>query len=187
MRVISVCTCDKELITRSPTQAFHSRTFRMYYIMYVMRIHNITGFNSTTISAFLTRAELLRKGSQVTLRCEFADEYPDASCVLVYREYNNLYLILKEYGRSTEFPVTIPVKDAEKYTFAVFGKNGKKIENVPVLLLKKEEHITYPPQTCKNLYPSAVSSSHKCTVLHELWADGWTVILWVIEYIRTPS
>ena len=138
--------------------------------MYVIGIHNIAGFNSTTTSTFLKRAELSRKGSQVTLRCEFADKYPGASCVLVYRKYNNPHLTVKEYSRSTEFP--IPVKDTENYTFAVFGKNGKKIEKEPVTLLKKEEHVTYPPRTCKNLYPSAVI---------------FRVILWVIEYIRTSG
>ena len=111
------------------------------------RIHITT----TTISTFLKRAELYRRGSQVTVRCEFADEYPEASCVLVYRHYNNLRLTVKEYRRSTEFPVTVSINDTEMYTFAVFGKNGEGgIEPEPVIILKNKSHMTYPqPQTCK--------------------------------------
>ena len=126
-------------------------------------MHNITGSNSTTVSIFLKRAELSKRGSQVTVRCEFADEYPEASCVLVYRKYNHLHLTLKEYSHSTKFPVAEFFNDIETYTFAVFGKNDKKIEKEPVILLKNEEHVSYPPpQTCKNHYPLAVSSSYKC-------------------------
>ena len=84
----------------------------------------ITGTNSTEDSKFLTRAELSISGSEVTIRCEFTDAYPEASCVLVYREYNDPYLTVEEYDRSTEFPVTISVDNPERYTFAVFGKSG---------------------------------------------------------------
>ena len=128
--------------------------------MYVIGIHNVTGSNSTTNSTFLKKAELSRRGSEVTVTCEFADEYPEASCVLVYRKYNNPHLMVKEYGRSTEFPVTEFFNNIETYTFAVFGKSDKKIEKKPVIVLKNEEHVTYPPpRTCKNLYPSTVSIS----------------------------
>ena len=127
--------------------------------MYVIGILNITGSNSTTISTFLKRAELSRRGSEVTVTCEFADEYPEASCVLVYRKYNNPHLTVKEYGRSTGFPVTEFFSNIATYTFAVFGKSDKKIEKEPVIWLKNEGHVTYPPpRTCKNHYPSAVST-----------------------------
>ena len=113
------------------------------------RIHITT----TTISTFLKRAELSRRGSEVTVTCEFADEYPEASCVLVYRKYSNPHLTVKEYRRSTEFPVTLSVNDSEMYTFAVFGKNGEDgIEPEPVIILKNKSHVTYPhvqTQTCK--------------------------------------
>ena len=122
------------------------------HVLITLSTFNIyAGSNSTTISTFLKRAELYRRGSQVTLRCEFADEYPEASCVLIYRHYNNLRLTVKEYRHSTEFPVTVFFNDLETYTFAVFGKNDNKIEKEPVILLKNEERVSYPPpQTCKN-------------------------------------
>ena len=111
-------------------------------------------------SKFLKRAELSRRASEITIRCEFADEYPEASCILVYRKYNDSYLTVNNYAHSTVFPVTISVEDSENYTFAVFGKSNNKTENDPVILLKKEERITYPPppQTCK---------SNTCTLLLE--------------------
>ena len=104
----------------------------------------------STTSAFLTRAEISRRGSEVTITCEFANDYPEASCVLVYREYNDPYLTVEEYNRSTEFPVTISVDNPEKYTFVVFGKNGEegKVPE-PVILLNKS-HTTFPqPETCE--------------------------------------
>ena len=81
-------------------------------------------------------------GSEVTMSCEFADEYPEASCVLVYRECN---LTVKEYKRSIEFPVTVSVENSQKYTFAVFGKNGSDIiEPEPVITLKNKSYAVYP-------------------------------------------
>ena len=105
----------------------------------------------STTSTFLTRAEVSRRGSEVIITCEFADDYPEASCVLVYRKYNDPYLTVEEYDRSTEFPVTISVDNPEKYTFAVFGKNGEKGKvPEPVVLLKDKSHMTNPqPETCK--------------------------------------
>ena len=100
-------------------------------------------------STFLKTAELSISGSSVTIRCEFADEYPQASCVLVYRKYDNLILLVNE---STVSPFTIFIDDIhpENYTFAVFGKNSKNIEKEPVIVLKNEKHATYPPsETCK--------------------------------------
>ena len=103
-------------------------------------------------SKFLKRAELSRRASGINITCEFADEYPEASCILVYKKYNDSYLTVKNYVHSTVFPVTISVEDSENYTFAVFGKSNNKTENGPVILLKKEERVTYPPppQTCKS-------------------------------------
>ena len=99
----------------------------------------------TFISKFLPRAELSVNRSEVTIRCEFTDDYPEASCVLVYREYNDPYLTVEEYNRSTEFPVTISVDNTERYTFAVFGRNGVDgIEVEPVIKLKNESHVEYP-------------------------------------------
>ena len=100
-------------------------------------------------STFLKTAQLSISGSSVTISCEFADEYPDTSCVLVYRKYDNLILLSNE---STICPFTIFIDDInlENYTFAVFGKNNKNIEKEPVILSKNEKHATYPPsKTCK--------------------------------------
>ena len=103
-------------------------------------------------SKFLKRAELSRRASEITITCEFADEYPEASCILVYRKYNDSQLRVENYVHSTVFPVHITVNDSENYTFAVFGKNSNKTENEPVILLKNEERMAYPqpPQTCKH-------------------------------------
>ena len=103
---------------------------------------------NTPNSTFLKTAELSISGSSVTIRCEFADEYPDASCVLVYRKYDNPTLLLNE----SIVPFTIFIDDInlENYTFAVFGKNSRNIEKEPVIVLKNEQHATYPPsETCK--------------------------------------
>ena len=107
-----------------------------------MVIHNTTDSRPTNIFTFLKAADLSINGSSITIRCEFSDEYREASCVLVYRRYNDPYLTVKEYDSSTEFPITIPVNDTEKYTFAVFGKNGVDgIEAEPVIKLM------YPPSS----------------------------------------
>ena len=84
----------------------------------------------STAPKYLKRAELSKTGSLVHLTCEFADDYPKASCVLVYRKYNMTHLTVTEYDQSTEFPVTISVDNTEEYTFAVFGKNDTELEEV---------------------------------------------------------
>ena len=113
----------------------------LYYILCILNID----LGTTVTSKFLKRAELSVNGSEVTIRCEFTDDYPEASCVLVYREYNDPYLTVEEYDRSTEFPVTISVDNTERYTFAVFGKNGiDGFEEEPVITLKNESHVEYP-------------------------------------------
>ena len=89
-----------------------------------MEVYLITGTNSTGDSEFLTRGELSVNGSEVTIRCEFADAYPEALCVL---RYNDPYLTVDEYTHSTEFPVTISIKN-----ITLFGKNG--IDANPVVV-----------------------------------------------------
>ena len=143
-------------------------TMHLMHLMHpnVTTIYNITDSSSTSTSKFLTRAELSIDGSEVTIRCEFTDEYPEASCILVYREYNDPYLTVEEYDRSTEFPVTISVDNTERYTFAVFGKNGVDgIDSEPVIKLKNESHVEYipppppPPTTTTTTTPSSPSPS----------------------------
>ena len=66
---------------------------------------------------------------------------------------------MEEYDRSTEFPVTISVDNIERYTFAVFGKNGVDgIDSEPVIKLKNESHGIYPPPPPPSLTPSSVPS-----------------------------
>ena len=108
--------------------------------------------------------------SNIKLTCEFTDDYPEASCVLVYREYNDPYLTVEEYDRSTEFPVTISVDNTERYTFAVFGKNGVDgFDSEPVIKLKNESHGIYvppPPPSTPSLSPSpSPSPSEICKSL----------------------
>ena len=100
-----------------------------------MQVYLITGINSTQDSKFLKRPELSITGSEVTIRCEVTDDYPEASCVLVCREYNDPYLTVEEYDRSTEFPVTISVDSTENFTCALFGKSGTGgIDTNPVVV-----------------------------------------------------
>ena len=117
--------------------------------------HNTTDSRPINIFTFLKAADLSINGSSITIRCEFADEYPEASCVLVYRRYSDPYLTVKEYDSSTEFPITIPVNDTEKYTFAVFGKNGVDgIEAEPVIkLMYPPSSMISPPTAMPSLPP----------------------------------
>ena len=103
-------------------------------------------FNAATTSTFLTRAELSRDGSKVTIRCEIAVKYPEASCVLIYREYNKTMLTVREYNHSTVFPVSETVDSSKNYTFAVFGKNSKEaIDKKPLKVVKSEAFLMKPP------------------------------------------
>ena len=133
----------------------------MHYVYMSCTLYIITDSKTTSTSKSLTRAELSINGSEVTIRCDFEDDYPEASCVLVYREYNDPYLTVEEYDRSTKFPVTISVDNTERYTFAVFGKNGVDgIEAEPVIKLKNESHGLYlPPPPSPMASPTTTSPS----------------------------
>ena len=86
---------------------------------------------------FLKEAELSKNGTMVIIRCVFADDYPEASCVLIYRKYNNPFLTVVEYNHNTSFPVSETMddcSDSERCTFSLFGKNGVSgIEEEPVI------------------------------------------------------
>ena len=70
----------------------------------------------------------------VIISCEFKEGIERASCVLVYREYGNKTLVVKEYPQNTVFPVTLTVDgDPENYTFAIFGKRGSDIDERPIV------------------------------------------------------
>ena len=117
-------------------------------------------------STFLKRAKILKKGSEVTITCEFADGYQEASCVLIYHEYDRLNLYVKVFNNSFyKFPVTITVDDPDKYTFSLFGKNGASaIEQEPVIRIKRENHATYPPPPSGNYTACSAGHSYVCTV-----------------------
>ena len=75
-----------------------------------------------------------QSGSEVQIGCEFKESIERASCVLVYREYGNKTLVVKEYPQNTVFPVTLTVDgDPENYTFAIFGKRGSDIDERPIV------------------------------------------------------
>ena len=64
----------------------------------------------------------------VKIGCDFKDGVQEASCVLIYRKYDNNTLLVKEYPQDTFFPVNVTVDDISKYTFALFGKSGSEID-----------------------------------------------------------
>ena len=100
---------------------------------------------SITASTFLKRASISHDGSEVTVDCAVAAGYPEASCVLVYREYGNSTLTVIEFPiKSFQplFPVTVPVIPPENYTFAIFGKNGVEMEEEPAFFVKFKKSST---------------------------------------------
>ncbi|CAI8043109.1 hypothetical protein GBAR_LOCUS23920 [Geodia barretti] len=85
-------------------------------------------------SEFINNASLYWNGSAVNVRCEFKEGIEGASCVLVYREYGNKTLVVEEYTQNTVFPVTLTVGgDLEKYTLAIFGKDGSMVDQRPII------------------------------------------------------
>ena len=55
-----------------------------------------------------------------------------ASCVLVYQEYGNKTLVVKEYPQNnTDLTVAVD-DDLQEYTFAIFGKNDYMIDKRPI-------------------------------------------------------
>ena len=69
--------------------------------------------------------------------CEFSEVYPEASCVLVYREYGSPLLTVVDIPQLFDFPVSITVDNPENYTFALFGKNGAiMLDEKPLLYAK---------------------------------------------------
>lgn len=72
-------------------------------------------------------------GSDVKVTCKFVDENSASSCVLIYREHNSTFLKVEKYDHVTEFPVSLPIKNPEIYTFAVFAMNPmNEMEPKPV-------------------------------------------------------
>ena len=71
-------------------------------------------------------------GSDIHIFCSFKDITGDVSCVLVYREYGNTTITVREF-KNEETWSNISLSDPDKYTFAVFGKNGSDIDQRPIL------------------------------------------------------
>ena len=74
----------------------------------------------------------------MTVDCEFSEECPLTSCVLIYREYENSTLTVIDYNPTTTvFPVTLTVDDPENFTFAIFGRNCEgELEKKPAKTIK---------------------------------------------------
>ena len=75
----------------------------------------------------------------------FEDEEEPVSCVLVYREYSDETITVKEYHKGTEFPQSVAVGDPDRYTIAVFGKNGYDIDETPIVSGRAEPATASPP------------------------------------------
>ncbi|CAI8028056.1 hypothetical protein GBAR_LOCUS15990 [Geodia barretti] len=72
--------------------------------------------------------------SQILMNSEV---YPEASCLLVYREYGSPLLTVVELSKLINFPVSITVDNPENYTFALFGKNGAtSLDEEPLVCTK---------------------------------------------------
>ena len=91
----------------------------------------------TSSSIFLESASISLSGSsEVTVNCKVANGYPEASCVLVYREYDNTTLIVTELSHSI-LSITLNIDRPEIYTFAIFGRNGdSEIAEHPAFIVK---------------------------------------------------
>ena len=91
--------------------------------------------NSATFEHIVSRAELWRNGSIVSVSCEF---YSKGSCVLVYQSKSLLNVI--EYHI---FPVSLTVD--EEVTLFLFVMNGE-LQSEPLLTLREKEthvHVMY--------------------------------------------
>ena len=91
----------------------------------------------TSSSIFLESASISLSGSsEVIVDCKVANGYPEASCVLVYREYDNATLIVTELAHSI-LSITLNIDRPEIYTFAIFGRNGNsEIAEHPAFIVK---------------------------------------------------
>ena len=104
--------------------------------MCISLLYIATDSKPITSSTFLESASISLSGSsEVTVDCKVANGYPEASCVLVYREYGNTTLTVREYSQFSQLSITLSVDKPENYTFAIFGKNSE-IEKHPAYIVK---------------------------------------------------
>ena len=69
--------------------------------------------------------------------CEFVDVVQEASCVLVYREYDSPLLTVVDIPQLLHFPVSLVVDKPENHTFALFEKHPVTgMEKHPVITVK---------------------------------------------------
>ena len=94
------------------------------------------------------------------ISCKFKEGIERASCVLVYQEYGNKTLVVKEYPQNTVFPVTLTVDgDPENYTFAIFGMRGSDIEKIPIF----EGRVRTTPSISPSITPAGIY----------VWSGAW--------------
>ena len=104
-------------------------------------------------SKVLKNASIFLSGSEVKVVCEFIDNDMDVSCVVVYRKYGSDSIQWVEYPMNTDFPVTVAIdKNPGSYTFAVFGKKGSDIEEMPVRAERFQSTGTSTPTTDNGMY-----------------------------------
>ena len=114
-----------------------------------------SAFFSTSIS--LEGCSVQKNGSLfVKIWCAFKEGIKGASCVVVYREYGNKTLVVKEYFQNSIFPVyfTVNHPNETKYTLAVFGKNGFDIDKNPYYFMAEERETS-----CQKNFISLISGS----------------------------
>lgn len=81
---------------------------------------------SFTQESVLQNATISRAGLVVTVHCIFKVEHrPNASCVVVYREYTNTTLNVKVFTDEENSITLEETKPDSNYTFAVFGRRGE--------------------------------------------------------------
>ncbi|CAI8006816.1 hypothetical protein GBAR_LOCUS4917 [Geodia barretti] len=99
--------------------------------------------DSVKPSIYLKGASISRRGSTVVIDCEFSEVYPEASCVLVYREYGSPLLTVVDIPQLFDFPVSITVDSSpENYTFALFWKNGAmSLDEEPLVYTKFSDSV----------------------------------------------
>ena len=86
----------------------------------------------------LKNGNISRSGpTTINIDCEFSEGYPQASCVLVYRQYDSALLTVVEFLHLINFPVSITVDSPENYTFALFGKDDEiSLDTEPLFFAK---------------------------------------------------
>ena len=78
-------------------------------MLFIYSLYSITDSVSFSTSLFLKSASVKIEDSLVKTWCEFKERFEAISCVLVYRQYENKTLVVKEYfEQNTTFPVYIP-------------------------------------------------------------------------------